>query len=216
MDQFASLLGSKGKVIKLDCRTLDYELIPFDPQGCRVVLIDSMVKHSLASSEYNVRRTQCEAGVAVVAQHENGIESLRDITMAMLDRYKGEMDPVSYRRCAYVINENRRLLDGCEALSKGDYKLFGEKMYGSHDGLSQEYEVSCEELDFIVGIARTHTSVFGARMMGGGFGGCVINLVEADGYDAYLNDVKSKFAAKYGVEPRIIEVVIGDGARKIE
>lgn len=216
MDQFASLLGEKGKVIKLDCRTLEYELIPFDPKGCKVVLIDSMVKHSLASSEYNVRRSQCEAGVAVVAKHEKGIESLRDVTMEMLDKYKDGMEAISYQRCAYVINENKRLLDGCEALSKGDYKRFGELMYGSHDGLSKEYEVSCEELDFIVDIAHTHPGVLGARMMGGGFGGCVINLVEEGEYDAYLADVREKFNARYGQEPRIIEVVIGDGARKIE
>lgn len=216
MDQFASLLGQKGKVIKLDCRTLEYELIPFDPTGCKVVLIDSMVKHSLASSEYNVRRSQCEAGVAVVAKHEPGIDSLRDVTMEMLDKYKNEMEPISYQRCAYVINENQRLLDGCEALSQGGYKRFGELMYGSHDGLSKEYEVSCAELDFIVSIARTHQGVLGARMMGGGFGGCVINLVEAEAYDAYLADVKNKFNTRYKIEPRIIEVVIGDGARKIE
>ncbi len=216
MDQFASLFGQKGRVIRLDCRSLEYELFPFEPQGCRVVLIDSMVKHSLASSEYNVRRSQAEAGVAVVAKHVPGIESLRDVTMEMLDTYKNEMDALSYRRCAYVIHENQRLLEGCEALKKGDYEFFGEKMFGSHEGLSREYEVSCAELDFIADIARHTDGVLGARMMGGGFGGCVINLVKESVCDAYLDDVKSRFNHQYGQTPRTISVVIGDGARRVE
>lgn len=215
MDQFASLFGEKGKVIKLDCRSLEYELKPFDPKGCKVVLIDSMVKHSLASSEYNVRRAQCEEGVAVVAKHVAGIESLRDVTMDMLNTYKSEMESMTYRRCAYVINENQRLLDGCDALQLGDYKLFGEKMFGSHYGLSEEFGVSCAELDFIANIGRHTDGVLGARMMGGGFGGCVINLIEDAAYDAYIDDVRSKFKTKFKLVPRIIDVVIGDGARKL-
>lgn len=216
MDQFASLFGRKGQVIKLDCRSLEFEMVPFHPEGKRLVLIDSMVKHSLASSEYNVRREQCETGVAVIANHVEGISSLRDVTIDMLNRYKDEMPEVAYRRCAFVINENQRLTDGCEALKNDDYITFGKKMYGSHDGLSNEYEVSCKELDFIVDIARTHPGVLGARMMGGGFGGCVISLVNTDAYTGYINDVQAKFKAEYGVKPRIIDVVISDGARKIE
>lgn len=215
MDQFASLFGEKGKVIRLDCRTLEYELEPFEPANCRVVLIDSMVKHSLASSEYNIRREQCESGVAIVGKHIKGIESLRDIDIDMLNTYRDEMDEVVYRRCAYVINENQRLLDGCQALKGGDYKLFGEKMFGSHYGLSNDFQVSCKELDFIADIARTTDGVLGARMMGGGFGGCVINLVEDSAYDSYLDQVKSKFKHKFDLTPRTIDVVIGDGARKI-
>lgn len=216
MDQFASLHGKEGKVIRLDCRSLEYELIPFNPVGHKVVLIDSMVTHSLASTEYNVRRQQCEEGVAIVAKHESGIESLRDVSLEMLNKYKNEMKPIVYQRCAYVINENQRLLDGCKALQKDDFKTFGEKMYGSHDGLSKEYEVSCPELDYIVDISRKHDGVLGARMMGGGFGGCVIHVIEEDAYDAYITDVTSQFKSKFGKTPRIIDVVIGDGARKIE
>ncbi len=216
MDQFASLMGREGKLIRLDCRSLEYTLVPFDPKGCRVVLVDSMVKHSLASSEYNVRREQCEKGVAVVAAHESGVESLRDVTREMLDKYKGEMDEMTYRRCAYVIDENQRLLDACDALEAGDYKAFGAKIFGSHDGLSKEYGVSCKELDFIADIARSTEGVLGARMMGGGFGGCVIHLLEAEAYDGYIANVKAKFAAEFGVEPRVIDVVIGDGARRIQ
>ena len=217
MDQFASLFGESGKVIRLDCRSLEHEMIPFSPEkeGYRVVLIDSMVKHSLASSEYNVRRAQCEAGVEVVAKHVESVASLRDVTMEMLDKYKSEMEPIVYRRCAYIINENQRLLDGCRELQNGDYISFGRKMFGSHDGLSKEYEVSCEELDFIVDIARDTEGVLGARMMGGGFGGCVINLVRETALEAYLQDVKRKYAERFEVEPRVIEVVISNGARKI-
>ena len=216
MDQFASLFGKKGEVIKLDCRSLEFEMVPFNPKGKRLVLIDSMVKHSLASSEYNVRREQCEAGVRTISKHIDGINSLRDITIDMLNQYKDEMPEIVYRRCAYVINENQRLIDGCEALKKGDYKTFGQKMYGSHEGLSKEYEVSCKELDFIVDIARKHSGVLGARMMGGGFGGCVISLVDEGAYTAYLNDVQEKFKAEFNITPRVIEVVINDGARRIE
>ncbi len=218
MDQFASLFGEKGKIVRLDCRSLEYKLEPFNPEaaGYKVVLFDTQVKHTLASSEYNVRRAQCEAGVAVVAKHEPGVESLRDVTMEMLDRYKSEMDDAVYRRCSFVINENQRLLDGCEALERGDYATFGEKVYGSHEGLSKWYEVSCKELDFLVDIARKNPQVLGARMMGGGFGGCTINIVKMEAYDAYVAEITTKFEQEFGHKPRVIEVVISQGAHKIE
>ena len=218
MDQFASLFGEKGKIVRLDCRSLEYKLEPFNPEaaGCKVVLFDTQVKHTLASSEYNVRRAQCEAGVAVVAKHVPGIESLRDVTMEMLDKYKDEMDEVVYRRCSFVINENQRLLDGCAALEQGDYVTFGQKVYGSHEGLSKWYEVSCKELDFLVDIARKNPGVLGARMMGGGFGGCTINIVKAEAYDAYVAEITEKFEKEFGRKPRVIEVVISQGAHKIE
>ena len=217
MDQFASLFGEKGKIVRLDCRSLEYKLEPFNPEaaGCKVVLFDTQVKHTLASSEYNVRRAQCEAGVAVVAKHEPGVESLRDVTMEMLDKYKDEMDDVVYRRCSFVINENQRLLDGCAALEKGDYVTFGQKVFGSHEGLSKWYEVSCKELDFLVDIARKNPGVLGARMMGGGFGGCTINIVKTEAYDAYVAEITEKFEQEFGHKPRVIEVVISQGAHKI-
>ncbi len=215
MDQFASLFGEAGKLIRLDCRSLEYKIEPFDHKGIKVVLIDSMVKHSLAGSEYNVRREQCEKGVAVVAKHALSIESLRDINMDMLNAYKNEMDEIVYRRCSYVINENQRLFDACAAAEKGDFVTFGQKMYGSHDGLSKEYEVSCAELDFLVDCAREDSSVLGARMMGGGFGGCTINLVKESGFDNYIARTQEKFAARFGETPRVIDVVIGDGARRL-
>ncbi len=216
MDQFASLFGRRGQVIRLDCRSLEYEMTPFDPQGYRLVLIDSMVKHSLASSEYKVRRAQCEAGVAAVARHATGVESQRDMTSHKLYTYRTQLEELTFRHSAYVIDENRRLLDGCELLKHGDYKGFGEKMFGSHEGLSKEYNVSCRELDFIAGIARSTDGVIGARMMGGGFGGCVINLVEESVHDSYLDEVKGRFEREFGLTPRTIDVVIGDGARRLD
>lgn len=216
MDQFASLFGEKGKVIRLDCRSLEYKLEPFNPEGCNVVLFDTKVKHTLASSEYNVRRAQCEAGVAVVAKHVAGVESLRDVTMDMLNTYKGEMEEIVYRRCSFVINENQRLLDACAALEKGDYATFGQKMNGSHEGLSKWYEVSCKELDFLADIAHKNSGVLGARMMGGGFGGCTINLVKAAAYRDYLEEITDKFTCEFGQAPRIIEVNISQGAHQIK
>jgi galactokinase len=214
MDQFASLFGEAGKVIKLDCRSLEYELFPFEPKGIRLVLIDTMVKHSLASSEYNVRREQCEAGVAVIAKYKEGVELLRDVTIEELDAHRDEMDPEVYRRCHFVISENQRLLDGCEALSKGDYVLFGQKMFRTHDGLSKEYGVSCEELDFIVEIARSVEGVLGARMMGGGFGGCVLAMVREKNHDEYVAQVREAYQKRFHKDPRVIDVVISDGARQ--
>lgn len=212
MDQFASLSGEAGKVVRLDCRSLEYTLVPFNPKGCRLVLIDTMVKHSLASSEYNVRREQCEAGVAVIAKYRPGVELLRDVTIEELDAHRDEMDPVVYRRCAFVINENKRLMAACAAMEKDDFEEVGRQIYAAHEGLSKEYGVSCEELDFIVGVAHTHVGVLGARMMGGGFGGCVIALVREGDCEEYIADVRKRYLDKFGKDPRVIEVVISNGA----
>lgn len=215
MDQFASLMGRSGKLLRLDCRSLEYALVPFNPVGYRVVLIDTCVKHSLASSEYNTRRAQCEQGVSVVASHFEGVTSLRDVTRQMLEDCRDEIDPTAYRRCSYILDENDRLLTATDALEVGDYATFGSMMFGSHDGLSNDYEVSCEQLDFIVDIARHTDGVLGARMMGGGFGGCVISVVRNESHDAYIAEVRSKYKTAYGIDPRVIDVVISDGAKRI-
>ena len=215
MDQFASIFGEKGHVVRLDCRSLDYALVPFEPKGVEIVLIDTMVKHLLASSEYNVRRAQCEEGVSVIKKYRPEVELLRDVTLEELEAHRSEIDPESFRRCAFVINENKRLMAACEAMTKGDFVEVGKQIYATHDGLSREYGVSCPELDFIVDIARTHDSVLGARMMGGGFGGCVIALVKQEGVAAYIADVKQKYQVKFDKDPRVIEVAISDGAREL-
>ena len=214
MDQFASIFGQKGKVVRLDCRSLMYDLVPFNPQGIEIVLIDTMVKHTLASSEYNVRRAQCEEGVAVIKKYRPEVELLRDVTMDDLQAHHSEIDPLSFRRCAFVIEENKRLMAACAAMERGDFEEVGRQIYATHEGLSVEYGVSCAELDFIVSIAKNHPAVLGARMMGGGFGGCVIALVKKEGVEEYINDVKLKYQVEYDKDPRVIEVEISDGARE--
>ena len=215
MDQFASIFGQKGHVVRLDCRSLEYQLGPFKPNGIEIVLIDPMVKHLLASSEYNVRRAQCEEGVSVIKKYLPNVELLRDVTMEELEAHRAEIDPVSFMRCAFVVNENKRLMDACAAMEKGDFEEVGRLVYATHEGLSKEYGVSCAELDFIVDIAREHKEVLGARMMGGGFGGCVIALVKKEGVAAYIEDVKKRYQVKFDKDPRVIEVEISDGAREI-
>ena len=209
MDQFASVCGKKGNLMRLDCRSLDYEYFPFNPEGYSLVLVDSKVKHELKDSPYNKRRESCER----VAK-KLGVETLRDADHAMLDAIKGELSEEDYKRAKYVIEEKERVLAVCDALNKGDYKTVGEKMYATHEGLSKDYEVSCEELDYLNDIAK-EVGVTGSRIMGGGFGGCTINLVADDLHDRFVEEVKVKFKEKYGHEPQIYDVVISDGARKI-
>lgn len=175
MDQFASTFGKKEHAIKLDCKTLKYEYIPLNLQGYKIILFNTNVKHNLASSEYNVRRSQCEEGVSLIRKHLPEVESLRDVTSEMLMQYVS--DPLIRMRCRYVVEENNRLLAGCEDLQKGDLKAFGNKMFLTHEGLSAAYEVSCPELDFLVDAVKKNEAVLGARMMGGGFGGCTINII---------------------------------------
>ncbi|MFR0835752.1 MAG: galactokinase [Barnesiella sp.] len=215
MDQFASVFGKKGHLIRLDCRSLEYEYVPFDPKGYRVVLVDSVVKHELASSAYNKRRESCEAVVAAIAKRHPEVKLLRDANRAMLDEVAAEVSQEDFMRAEYVIEEIQRLLDACDALNKGDYETVGEKMFGTHYGMSQLYEVSCEELDFLNAIAR-ECGVTGSRVMGGGFGGCTINLVKDELYKPFIDMVQSRFPEKFGRAPKIYDVVIGDGSRKLE
>lgn len=186
MDQFASVFGKKDHVIRLDCQSLEYEYVPLNMEGHKILLLNTNVKHSLADSEYNTRRAQCEAGVAMVKEFHPEVQSLRDVTLEMLHQHVEEKDPLVYKRCKYVVQENQRLLSGCEDLKAGDLRSLGSKMFSSHDGLSHDYEVSCAELDFLVDAVRTDDAVLGARMMGGGFGGCTINLVREDAIEALI------------------------------
>lgn len=199
MDQFASMFGKKDHVIKLDCRTLDYEYEPLKMEGYKILLLNTNVKHSLASSEYNTRRQQCEEGVALVQKHHPEVKSLRDVTPEMLEQYvKGHEE--TYRRCKYVVEENIRLLEGCEDLKRGDIKALGQKMFRTHDGLSKEYNVSCPELDFLVDAVRNNPNVLGARMMGGGFGGCTINLVKEEAIDGLVAYLSKAYSQEMGKE----------------
>ena len=216
MDQFASVFGMEGKLMRLDCRSREFEYFPFDPKGYRLVLVDSVVKHELASSAYNDRRKSCENVVAALQKKypEKTIETLRDADWDMLNAVKDEVSEEDMKRATFVLGEKDRVLAVCDALNAGDYETVGKKMYETHHGLSKEYEVSCEELDYLNDIAR-EDGVTGSRIMGGGFGGCTINLVKEDLYDHFIADVKKKYAERYGKEPKIYDVVIKDGSRKI-
>ena len=198
MDQFASMMGRKNEVIKLDCRSLEYEYFPFDLDGVKVVLINSNVKHSLASSAYNTRRQECETAVAWVKKHEPVVASLRDVTEAMLDKYVLPHDALIHQRARFVVRENDRLLQACKCLEQNDIAGLGREMFGSHVGLSREYEVSCMELDFLVDAVRDNPDVLGARMMGGGFGGCTINLVTENAIDQLIATLEPLYENKFG------------------
>ncbi len=210
MDQFASVFGRKDHLMRLDCRSMEYEYFPFKPEGYTLVLVDSVVKHELADSPYNKRRASCER----VAKRL-GLDTLRDATMEMLDAVKSDITAEDYFRAKFVIEEKQRVLDVCEALNAGDYDTVGRCMYATHNGLSKDYEVSCEELDFLNDLAR-ECGVTGSRIMGGGFGGCTINLVKNELLDSFLAKARTEFKAKYGHEPKVYEVIISDGARKLE
>lgn len=208
MDQFASIFGKKGHLMRLDCRSLEYEYFPFNPTGYRLVLVDSAVKHELVGSPYNRRRESCER----IAKRL-GLKSLREATMDDLESIKDDISEEDYKRARFVIGEKKRVLNVCDALVAGDYATVGKLMYETHEGLSKDYEVSCEELDFLNEIARK-TGVCGSRIMGGGFGGCTINLVNDEVYDTFIETARKEFAARYGHEPIIHDVVISDGAHK--
>ncbi len=209
MDQFASVFGKKDHLMRLDCRSMEYEYYPFNIAGYTLVLLDSKVKHALVDSPYNKRRQSCERVAAKL-----GVETLRDATMEMLDKVKGDISAEDYFRAKYVIEEKQRVLDVCDALKKGDCETVGQKMYETHRGLSKDYEVSCEELDYLNDIAK-ECGVTGSRIMGGGFGGCTINLVKNELFDKFIEKAKHDFKAKYGHEPVVYPVVISDGARKV-
>lgn len=210
MDQFASVFGKKDHLMRLDCRSMEYEYFPFHPDGYKLVLVDSVVKHELADSPYNKRRASCER----VAKRL-GVETLRDATIEMLQAAKSDISAEDYSRAKFVIEEKERVLAVCDALVAGDYDTVGRCMYETHHGLSKDYEVSCEELDFLNDLARD-CGVTGSRIMGGGFGGCTINLVKDELLPNFLAEAKTKFNSKYGHEPKIYEVIISDGARRVE
>ena len=215
MDQFASIFGKKGHLMRLNCATMEYEYFPFNPKGYRLVLLDTCVKHELASSAYNKRRASCENVCAHIAAKHPEVKFLSDATMEMLEEVKNAISEEDYKRAEYVIGEKQRVLDVCEALEKGDYDTVGDRMYGTHHGMSKLYEVSCEELDFLNDVAK-ECGVTGSRVMGGGFGGCTINLVKDELYDAFIDKAKQQFAARFCHEPKVYDVVISEGARKLE
>lgn len=213
MDQFASMYGKANHVIKLDCRSLEYQYFPLDTTNHLLVLVNTGVKHSLATSEYNKRRQECEHGVALLKKYVPTIHSLRDVSLDLIESHKSEFNPITYNRCSYVIEENIRLEKACKALENADFVEFGNLMYGSHYGLKNKYEVSCTELDQLVELTKSIDGVLGARMMGGGFGGCTINLVKKDSVASFEKTITENYKTPEGKQPQIIKVVIEDGAK---
>ncbi len=214
MDQAISCLGKKGSLMRLDCRSGEYEYFPWNPEGYQLILVNSCVKHELAGSPYNERRLQCEHVAEIISKIHPEVQSLRDANYDMLEEVKDQITADEYKRARYVIGEVVRVLAVCDALKAGDYEKVGEMMYETHYGLSKEYEVSCEELDFLNDVAKEE-GVAGSRIMGGGFGGCTIKLVASGLAPTFKKVVVEKFEAKYGKKPIVIDVVIGDGARKL-
>ncbi len=216
MDQYINIFGKRDHVIRLDCRSLEKEYFPFDYKNVSIVLLDTNVSHSLASSEYNQRRKECNDGVKLIKKDYHQVESLRDVSISMLSEYKLKMNPVVYKRCKYVIDENGRLLKACDALIGNDLKSFGELMYQAHEGLSKEYEVSCKELDFLVDLLKDDPNVYGSRMMGGGFGGCTINLIENDAIENISKKVIKEYKNKFNIDANIYVTKISSGTNVIE
>ena len=211
MDQFASVFGREKNLIRLDCRSLEHTYIPFNDDDIEIVLFNTHVKHSLASSEYNNRRAQCEKGVNLISKHHPEVKSLRDADEDMLLKYVKPVDEEIYNRCHYVVSENQRLLDGCEDLKHNDLAAFGKRMFETHAGLRDLYEVSCPELDHLVDLVTGNPSVLGARMMGGGFGGCTINLVKKDEVDNVVKHVTEGYRKLIGKEPEVYLANIENG-----
>lgn len=214
MDQFASCFGKEGSLIRLDCRSLEYEYIPFNPKGYRLVLINTCVAHELASSAYNKRRESCENAASYIRKYHPEVELLRDATLDMLKEVANEVSAEDYMRAEFVIEEIHRMGEACDALKRGDYETVGKKMYETHIGLSRKYEVSCEELDFLNDVAR-QCGVSGSRVMGGGFGGCTINLVKDELHDGFIKRATESYEQKFRIKPKVYDVVIKDGARKL-
>jgi galactokinase len=211
MDQFASVMGKKDHVIRLDCRTLEFRHFPLNLPNHSILLIDTGVKHSLANSAYNTRRLECQKGVLTAQKLHPEIKSLRDMDLVILEGIRDKISLLVFNRCKYVIEENERVLKASESLDNSDLSSFGKTMYASHAGLSKLYEVSCEELDFLVDYTKNLDFVLGSRMMGGGFGGCTINIVEKSNLEKLQNMISRDFELKFGVKSKFYEVSLENG-----
>ena len=213
MDQFASVMSRKDHLIKLDCRSLETEYIPADLKNCQLLLLITNVSHKLADSDYNSRREECEAAIRIISREFPEITSLRDLDLDQLDHCKGSLPGRMYDRCLYVLNENERVLAASEALKNGELPVFGKLMYASHKGLREQYEVSCKELDFLVDYSQDRDFIYGSRMMGGGFGGCTINLIEEKYITDYIKDVSRTYFNKFKINLDAISVLPAQGTR---
>ena len=214
MDPFISCYGEAGKALMLDCRSLEFRALTL-PHDVSLVICNTMVKHSLASGEYNTRRKECEEAVHILQNVIPGVHALRDVTMVQLEADRHLLTPVIYRRCRHVISENERVSRSADALSRGDVKSFGERMAESHASLRDDYEVSCEELDMMVAIANQQPGVYGARMTGGGFGGCTVNLVQNSAADGFQQKVATLYEKATGLKPQVYVAKAAAGAGEV-
>ncbi|SUJ12096.1 Galactokinase [Sphingobacterium spiritivorum] len=215
MDQFASVLSEKDQVFRLDCRSLAYEYFPLELGDYMILLLNTNVKHSLGDSQYNKRREKCELGVSWISERYPEVKSLRDVTVEMLDEVVKNRDEDVYVKCRYVVEENLRVVAACQAMEKGDLVSLGQHIYASHEGLSKAYQVSCEELDFLVNASYAYPDVLGARMMGGGFGGCTINLVKKDFLAQFVKEISASYQQQFGVSLTPYVVETADGTTRI-
>ncbi|MDH3243734.1 MAG: galactokinase, partial [Saprospiraceae bacterium] len=216
MDQFASVMGKKDQVLLLDCRSLEYHYYPATMNPYTIVLLNSNVTHELASSEYNTRREECEESIELLKAHDPNLVNLRDLSLSKLEELKSSLTDKLYRRCRHVLSENNRVLQATAALSNSDFVKVGDLLYASHQSLRQDYEVSCEEIDFLAEQTQELDYVLGSRMMGGGFGGCTINLVHKNKVDAFIDLMDQKYFARFARHITPYLVTIEDGAKEIE
>lgn len=216
MDMFASVMGRESHVVRLDCRSLEYEYFPFHTSEYSLLLLDSCVKHQLVDSEYNTRKTECETGVAILQKSDPAINALRDVTPDFLEKHRHELDPIVYKRCKYVVEEIQRVELACAALINDDFETLGRMMFQTHDGLNLDYQVSIPEINFLVDTARKHTdTVLGARMMGGGFGGCTINLVKTAALEHFITAISAAYRQEYRIELKVYPVKLTTGTERV-
>ena len=212
MDQFASMMGEENKAILLDCETLNYSLYPMILDEYTLLLCNSNVAHNLASSEYNIRRAQCEEGVSVLQKYYPNISTLREVSPEMLDKHEPEIDTITMKRCKYVLNENDRVHQFASDLKNGDLESAGKVLYNGHEGMKSEYEITCDEIDFLVDFTKARHEVLGARMMGGGFGGCTINLIKSEYINTFIKEIDTAYSTRWNIKMTPIEVGISGGA----
>ncbi len=215
MDQYINIFGKYGNVLRIDCRSLEYDYFPFEYKEISIVLFDTGVSHSLASSEYNQRRKECTLGVELIKKDHSQIKSLRDVTLAMLNDYKNKLDSKIFRRCKYVVEENDRMVKACYSLKEKNLSEFGSFMYATHKGLSKDYEVSCKELDYLVELTIENPGIYGSRMMGGGFGGCTINLIENNIVEETKEKISKKYKQKFNINLKTYITAISNGTSLI-
>lgn len=219
MDQYINIFGEDGKALQIDCLSLEKKYYPFNYKDVSIVLFDSSISHSLSSSEYNQRKKECYDGVKIINKNIPGIKSLRDVSIDILNEFKNKMDPKIFKRCKYVVEENARVLKACEALSKNNLNDFGALLYQTHSGLADNYEVSCSQLNFLVNEIKDNDKVYGARMMGGGFGGCTINIIENDEIEYLSKIIFERYKKKFNLNLKVYVTRISCGTsiiREIE